>query len=176
MSQIADTISKRMGVSFGRAKNLVNTEMAYISEQATLKSYKETGVEKYQLLVSLDLKTSDICQEIDERLGDKIIKISDAQIGVNYPPFHVNCRTTTVPCVLEEFDADGKKIAVDKDGKRIIVPAGISYKKWYKKYIDPKANLANILELPAFELGYAVGHAFIPWLTDVLLKNIPPSQ
>ena len=148
MSQIADTISKKMGVSFGRAKTLVNTEMAYISEQATLRSYKETGVQYYGLLVSLDLRTSDICQDIDARLGNKKFKVSEARVGINWPPFHPNCRTTTYPIVLEEFDIDSKKLAVDKDGKRILVPMDMSYKNWYRKYIDPKVNLANILELP----------------------------
>ena len=148
MTQIADTISKRMGVSFGRAKTLVNTEMAFISEQATLKGYKETGVQYYKLFVSLDMRTSDICRDIDARLGNKKFKVSEAQIGINYPPFHANSRTTSVPCVLDEFDIDSKKIAVDKDGNRIFVPSNISYKGWYVKYIDPKANLNDILELP----------------------------
>ena len=148
MSQIADTISKKMGVSFGRAKTLVNTEMAYISEQATLRSYKETGVQYYGLLVSLDLRTSDICQDIDARLGNEKFKVSEARVGINWPPFHPNCRTTTYPKVLDEFDIDSKKLAVDKDGKRILVPMDMSYKNWYRKYIDPKVNLANILELP----------------------------
>lgn len=92
-SQLADLFSKKMETSYYKASRLLNTEAANVTEQATLKSYKDTNVREYEILATLDERTSDICQD----MNGKRFKISEAKTGINYPPFHPNCRTTTVP-------------------------------------------------------------------------------
>lgn len=66
------------------AYRLLHTESSFISEQATLQGYREEGVEKYQILATLDHKTSDICRGEDGEIYDT----DKAVVGSNYPPFH----------------------------------------------------------------------------------------
>lgn len=92
-SQLAEIFSKKMCTSYYKASRLLNTEAANITEQATLQSYKDTNIDEYEILAVLDERTSEICQN----MNGKRFKISEAKTGINYPPFHPNCRTTTVP-------------------------------------------------------------------------------
>lgn len=92
-SQLAEVFSKKMGTSYYKASRLLNTEAANITEQATLQSYKDTNIDEYEILAVLDERTSEICQN----MNGKRFRISEAKTGINYPPFHPNCRTTTVP-------------------------------------------------------------------------------
>ena len=77
-------------------KRLVRTEAAYVAEQATIRSYKDCNIEKYEYLATLDLKTSKICQNLD----GKIFEVEKAVTGINYPPMHAFCRSTTVPVII----------------------------------------------------------------------------
>lgn len=81
------------GTSFSNAERLIRTESAYVVEQATAEAYTDAGIEKYQYVAVEDERTSDICSGLD----GKIFLLSEAQEGVNYPPMHPNCRSTTIP-------------------------------------------------------------------------------
>lgn len=100
-------------------------------EQGTLAAYKEDGVEQYTLLVTLDTRTSDICQHKSESTPYDVDK---AIVGVNLPPFHPFCRTTTVP-YYDDME-ETTRSARDSKGKAIKVPSSMSYDEWKKKYID----------------------------------------
>lgn len=108
-------------------ERLIRTENAFIVEEATADAYSSMGVEKYEISVTLDTKTSKVCQEQD----GKVYKLKDKKTGVNYPPFHVFCRTTTLPIIEweDKEDIPQKRIARDKEGKNIIVPK-MSYQEW----------------------------------------------
>lgn len=112
------------------AYRLLHTEASFVTEQSTLASYKESGVEWYKILATLDNKTSEICREQD----GKKYRVEDATVGTNYPPFHIFCRTTTVPDYGEE--SEGVRMARDRTGKAIKVPADMTYPEWKKKYLD----------------------------------------
>lgn len=113
------------------AYRLLHTESSFIIEQGTLAAYKEDGVEKYQILATLDHKTSEICREQD----GEIYEIDKATVGVNYPPFHPFCRTTTVP-YYDDDDLEGDtRAARDAKGRAIKVPANMAYREWQKKFI-----------------------------------------
>lgn len=116
------------------AYRLLHTETSFVMEQSTLDSYKESGVEWYQILATLDNKTSEICREQD----GKKYKVEDAIVGRNYPPFHMFCRTTTVPDYGEK--AEGVRMARDSEGKAVEVPADMTYREWEKKYIKGSQN------------------------------------
>jgi SPP1 gp7 family putative phage head morphogenesis protein len=83
------------GQSFNNAFRLIRTETSHIDGQVTLEGYKqageELGLEYYEYDAFLDSRTSDICRELDK----KRFKVSEAEVGVNYPPMHPNCRSTT---------------------------------------------------------------------------------
>lgn len=125
-------IAERMEVGKSRARTLVNTESANIISKATFNSYANSGVVKeYEILATLDLHTSKICRSMDGR----IFKVSEKEIGVNAPPFHPNCRTTTVAYFPDTIDEE--RIARDSDGKVYYVDGNINYEQWYKE------NVAN---------------------------------
>jgi len=122
------------------AYRLLHTEGSFILEQGTLAGYKEDGVEKYKILATLDHKTSDVCREEDAKIYD----VGNAITGVNYPPYHPHCRTTTVPVYEDDDSSKEKRVARDPvTGKSYEVPADMTYEKWYEKYVkdNPKALL-----------------------------------
>jgi SPP1 gp7 family putative phage head morphogenesis protein len=110
------------------ATRLIRTESNRIANQAELEAYKQSEVEYYIYSATLDGRTSDICSQLD---GDRK-KIEDAQEGVNYPPMHPNCRSTTINDKLDRSKLE--RSARDKDGNVIKVPATMSYAEWREKY------------------------------------------
>lgn len=129
-----DTIAKKMNTSKSNAGRLVMTEEAYFSSAAQEKSYKDLGVEQYEVLATLDSHTSEICQNLD----GKVFDMKDYKAGVTAPPFHVRCRSTTVPHLDEELwgDSKGERAARDKDGKTYYVPDNMTYPEWKKGFVE----------------------------------------
>jgi len=128
---LAESFAKRFQTKEYEAYRLLHTESSFIIEQGTLAAYKEDGVEKYQIVATLDERTSDICRELDGEIYD----VDKAIVGVNYPPFHPFCRTTTVP-YYDDIDLKGEtKVARSKKGTSYKVPASMTYREWQKKYI-----------------------------------------
>lgn len=112
-------------------RRLLRTETAFVKSQADVEVYKKLGVEEYEILATLDSRTSAICQEKD----GKHYPVDDIQVGINYPPFHPNCRTTTIK--YREDYGDRTRMAKDKDGKNVKVPHNLKYKAW-RKWVDSK--------------------------------------
>ncbi|PEJ57405.1 hypothetical protein CN692_13405 [Bacillus sp. AFS002410] len=124
-------VAKRMDVSVKQAGVVVQTESAYIIEEASAKAYENSGViEQYEILATLDNRTSQICQKQD----GKIYNVVDRMTGSNYPPFHPRCRTTTIP-VTRWHDEDRTRIARDLNGKTYYVPASMKYEEWYNTHV-----------------------------------------
>lgn len=123
------TVAAKLGSDFNKTRTLINTESAYIAQKATFDGYKATGVEQYQILATLDLHTSKLCRSLDL----KIFNLSDKEIGVTAPPFHPNCRTTTV--AYFEGMMFGERIARNSDGTIYYVDRNMTYKEWYDKYV-----------------------------------------
>ncbi len=84
---------KLQDFSANQIHRLVVTETAHITEQATLKSYKESGIEKYEYLATLESHTCEVCRGLDEKTFD----VEKQVTGENYPPIHPYCRCTTAP-------------------------------------------------------------------------------
>ena len=110
------TMSKRVSERFETAKKndverLLRTEVNYVLNQATLDGYKEAGIEKYEFSATLDSRTSQICSE----LHGNIFEIKNIAVGLNYPPMHPRCRSTTIPIIDYESLA---KQARDEIGEK----------------------------------------------------------
>ena len=130
LEKLADKIAEKMKVSKANASRLVYTESAAYSSRARLKSYQDLGVEKYEIVATLDNRTSDICQEMD----GKVFDLKDYEVGVTANPFHVRCRTTTAPYF---DDMEGERAARnEKTGETEYVPADMKYSEWKEKYIS----------------------------------------
>ena len=111
------TMSKRVSERFETAKKndverLLRTEVNYVLNQATLDGYKETGIEKYEFSATLDSRTSQICSE----LHGEVFEIKKIAVGLNYPPMHPRCRSTTIPIVdYENLIKQGREEIGEKD-------------------------------------------------------------
>ena len=127
-----DKIAKKLNTSKNNAGRLIMTEQAFFSETAQHDSFKELDVELYEIVATLDSITSEICQGMD----GKVFKMSEWKVGETAPPFHVNCRTTTVPAFNDEFDLIGERAARGEDGKTYYVPANMKYEEWKKTFVD----------------------------------------
>lgn len=127
-----DAIARKMNASKNVTGRLVMTEEAFFSSAAQKDCFNELGVELFEIVATLDSQTSEICQEMD----GKIFPLSQWEVGVTAPPFHVWCRTTTVPAFGDEFDHIGERAARGEDGKTYYVPADMTYKDWAKSFVD----------------------------------------
>lgn len=76
--QAINNIARAMNVSKKNTGRLVMTESAYLASISRLQAYKQTGVKEYQILATLDLRTPEICQEMDGR----VFKVSEYEPGV----------------------------------------------------------------------------------------------
>ena len=140
---LAGDFAKKFKTKEFEAYRLLHTEGSFMIEQGTLAGYKEDGVEKYNLLVTLDIKTSDICRAKDE---SESYLVSEAVVGVNYPPFHIFCRTTTTPKYEDSDNTKDFRVARDPvTGRSYEVPAGMKFEQWHKKFVEdnPKAVLVE---------------------------------
>lgn len=131
--ETAQAIAERFNVGQNDARRLVRTESAFFHNQMELLSYEEADIEKYIFVAVLDKRTSRICQEHDNQVYDR----DKAVPGVNCPPMHPWCRSTTVGY---DEDVDYSKLKRRArnpvTGKTELVPADMTYKEWYSKYVD----------------------------------------
>ena len=141
VNDISQFVSSKIKNKKYIASRLVTTESAAYASKAQEQAYKDLSVDKYEILATLDLHTSDICQDLDGKIFDR----KDYQVGVTAPPFHPNCRTVTVPWFPDDVDT-GERTARGKDGKVGYVPQNMTYKEWYNKYIEQKFEENGIIE------------------------------
>lgn len=128
-----DAIAKKMNTSKNNAGRLVMTEEAYFSSAAQKDCFHDLDVEKYEIVATLDSHTSEICRNLD----GKVFSMKDFEPGVTAPPFHVYCRSTTVPHFDENFGQIGQRAARDAEtGKTYYIPDNMTYKEWKEKYVD----------------------------------------
>lgn len=116
---------------------LVQSELAHVTEEATFKSYADTGVEEYTYMATLESHTCPICGDLDLQR----FKLSDKQSGVNYPTIHPYCRCTTAAW-NEDMPPIGKRWSKDPEtGKRNLVD-GISFEEWARQH---EASLHRVI-------------------------------
>ena len=109
VKDLSDRIEKRFENDRYNTERLVRTELNYAFNQTTKLSYEEAEIEEYEFLAEIDSRTSEICK----KLNGKKFKVKDARAGVNYPPMHPHCRSTT-DAVLD-FDNFGKEKEVKQE-------------------------------------------------------------
>ena len=134
--QVSREYAKKMNTSYHNAQRLIRTELNYISNKGTMKAYEESGaVDFFQYVSTLDNRTSDICREMD----GKVFTTKEGQTGVNVPPLHPYCRSTTIPFFPNDEIAPliESRIARDKQGKSYIVDSNVSYKDWVQEHATP---------------------------------------
>lgn len=157
--ETAQAIAERFNVGQNDARRLVRTESAFFHNQMELLSYEEADIEKYIFVAVLDKRTSRICQEHDNQVYDR----DKATPGVNCPPMHPWCRSTTV---AYDEDADYSKLKRRArnpvTGKTELVPADMTYKEWYSKYVAKDGEKVynqgmSSIDLMAKQRSFVVG-------------------
>ncbi|MMZ60303.1 Phage Mu protein F like protein [compost metagenome] len=87
-------------------------------------------------MATIDDHTSDKC----ENMHGMVIPVSEAKVGVNYPPLHAYCRSTTIP----HFDDD-----VDPEDNSYGVSDEETYEDWAKEHIPEDATEPVKISEPA---------------------------
>lgn len=88
---LINNLRKEFDVSYGYARRLAVTESARVYSEAQKSNYEANDVEEFEIMT--ELKACQICQPFN----GKIFKVSELVPALNAPPFHPNCRCTTVP-------------------------------------------------------------------------------
>lgn len=123
-------IARKFRTTKHQASRLVMTEQAYFHSVAQKEAFNELDVEEYEIVATLDSHTSQICREMD----GKHFPMSDYKEGVTAPPFHVFCRSVTVPWFEDNFN--GQRAARGEDGKTYYVSDSMTYEEWRKSLVD----------------------------------------
>lgn len=129
LDQAVRNISKTMNTSKSQAGRLVMTESAFFASASQKDCFSDLGVEQYEIIATLDMKTSSICRDMD----GKVFKMSDFKPGITAPPFHCWCRSCTAPYF---DDMKGTRAARKNDGKTYQVSSDMKYDAWKKVFVD----------------------------------------
>ncbi|GFZ26619.1 minor capsid protein [Lactobacillus corticis] len=135
---------------------LVITEMGHAAEQATAQFYKDSDIEQYQYLATLESHTCDQCAHLDER----IFYVKDKVEGLNYPLIHPYCRCTTVPYIKDLPDVQSRWYR-GKDGKGHWMKNkdssqnsnSLSFSEWKKMQNLPQLSMKLFRALPSGALN-----------------------
>lgn len=127
--RMISVIQKKMNTSSSNAARLVYTEQAFFNSAAQKEAFKELDVERYEIVATLDSRTSEICQSMD----GKVFKMSDFEPGVTASPFHPRCRSTQVPFYPDDYDS--KRFSRGIDGEVEYIPSNIKYKEWKERFV-----------------------------------------
>lgn len=111
-------LSDKLGSSFKNAERLIRTETTHFHNEATKTAYNAADVKEYEFMATLDMRTSDACRNMD----GKHFKVSEAQAGINFPPIHPWCRSTTI-----EYDPED---ALDWYNSGHPMPPHMTYDEW----------------------------------------------
>jgi SPP1 gp7 family putative phage head morphogenesis protein len=121
---------------------VIRTEVNHCCNQGTLMSYKAAGTLRYIYLATLDMRTSSICRSLDK----EVFFVSKAEVGVNFPPMHPNCRSTTMAYPEDGIFPKERTARDQETNKNIHVPFEMSYAQWYRKYVLEKKDNNSSLE------------------------------
>ena len=133
-------IRDRFNVGKYYAERLVRTETNHFNNEADAMAYEEMGVKEYVFVAVLDNRTSEMCQSHD----NKKYKYKDREVGINYPPLHPNCRSTTRGYLSEEAEKNLQRRARNPITGKTELIDNISYKDWINKQNnDTSKDLKN---------------------------------
>lgn len=102
------------------ARAVIRTATQHVSSVSRQATWIENGVEKYQVVATLDSKTSDKCKGLD----GKVFVVGKGPM----PPYHPQCRTTTVPYFEKSIWDEG----ATRSSATGYVDADQTYYSWLK--------------------------------------------
>ena len=130
--EMTDNLVNDFGVAERAAARLVRTEGAAFAAEGDKSTYTNFGIEKFQILGTLDNVTCSECEDMD----GQIIDMKDYSIGDTVPPYHANCRCTTIPYIDDDvMQKDETRATRDDNGNTVMVDGGLNYHEWFDKYV-----------------------------------------
>ncbi|WP_342610248.1 minor capsid protein [Staphylococcus hsinchuensis] len=101
-NEFVKDLTRRFGVSNYEARRLLLTETTRVQSEAQKLHYQATMNEDdyVEYMAKIDSKTTVLCKGMD----GKLIKVKDLKPGVNMPPMHAFCRSTTGPAITDWRD------------------------------------------------------------------------
>lgn len=130
-------ISKALHTSKNNAATLVMTEQAFFTSIAQQDAFKELGVGEFEVVATLDGLTCTTCGSHDGEHRP----MSEFKPGITAPPYHPNCRCTTVPYFNDEFTTAGKRAGRDEEGKTYYVPESTKYAEWKQAFVHENTKV-----------------------------------
>ena len=128
--KLADELKDQSNYGKFAAERLIRTEMAAFTSEADKAAAEERGTKYMIFVATLDMHTSEICQEHD---GNRI-PVKEVKPGKNAPPLHPNCRS----CLIEDLEGYEHRVRWARDpetGKGVKVPAAMTYPEWKEKFV-----------------------------------------
>lgn len=116
-------MTKRVDAVLGKGKfvieRVVRTEAKYFAQQAQLMSYKKMGIDEF-------MYRGAGCPKCKPLNGQKI-KIDEAEVGVNCPPMHPNCKCRVVAIhAMSIFDTQRDVVPLEKN---------IKFQEWKERFV-----------------------------------------
>lgn len=140
-------IRDRFEVSKYYSERLVRTETNHFNNEVDAIAYEKMGIDKYVFVATLDSRTSQICQDMD----NKVFEYKDREIGVNFPPLHPNCRSKTRGYLGEEMEKKLKRRARNPITGKTETITNMSYSKWIEKYQNNNLDTKKLNSLENIE-------------------------
>lgn len=128
---ISRKVSADTGKEMYKARRLVRTTMAQAAADAELKTLKDLGIDKYEIMCVLDEKTCPICGKYD----GMICRVDNPDAP--RPTFHPNCRCSIKQVLPDDIKDRLTRAARDENGKTIQIPSRMRYADW-KRIYGPK--------------------------------------
>lgn len=139
--EMARKIADEFKTSIFVANRLIRTEANHLSNQGRLRAWIDRGVERYMIVAVLDLRTSKICRGQD----GKVYFVKDAQAGVNFPNFHVFCRSIAVAYYGYRSTIGQRTVRDPLGGANFIMERTANYNEWMdallKRYSQAEIDL-----------------------------------
>lgn len=101
---LARDLRKAIDATKYNAERLMRTELCRVRSDAQLESFKKNEFEEYMYLTlsSAPFTKSKVC-EVCKALDGKTFPIKDAEVGINLPPMHPNCR-----CSIAAYESESE--------------------------------------------------------------------
>ena len=99
LSNLKKELMNDFNVGYHQASRIVRTEYVHIANKAATDRYEQAGIKKYRVLCNQDERLCPECQQMD---GQEFF-VDDATL---LPPFHCNCRCTTIAVIDTETQED----------------------------------------------------------------------
>lgn len=119
------------GKGYKSIHKILRQETTRVLAEAQAQGYEQAGISQYRYTATLDNRTTEICQRKD----GNVYAFKDKEIGVNFPPLHIGCRSTIVAYFPDDDMSEKQRTARNpKTSTNYKVPANLTFAEWDRLY------------------------------------------